>query len=805
MIRTVHRKRLMVLLMIVAIVFSVAPSSLAAGSKARGVVYGLDEPFFCWVYATDTIPENVTIKEASEEIFMYSPSSSNVREDIFDYSISFVSGDEALKDAIFIRETKDGKRLMIGIDNEVIRQPGEATFHFTFEGKKLRCAEDRVLRVVPYDGNEPFTVFQDQTEILLHSGDLFEKKQIEKAVIRSNIMNIANRMPHENSGTAFYDLGIKTAGELFSFKEDDSFYWGFDIEFGETIDDITITARRAGSYLAEVKYQFVNIEGSVPVTVNIVSYNIEGDDMIRPGQTAKYSIVDQDPYIWYLLDQGIYTERTFTWTLEGEGAELTINGNTAIVSAGSNIGSVILTAKPDNGDPVIQKRIGISNGVLAAYETTATRHNGFIYGRITDETAGFYSIKTDDGYVALKIGQETQKIELMVSYVCYSAPSFLEDPDDADAFYESDNIPLSFENGSLLDHGTMEIEGHPARWYIAPDKMYDRDVITGSVLYVRNDVQLLIRIVSLPTQDGQLASMVTYSDLKQIMDTISYDPSMLDIVQADGAITIVSKEATHILTAGKKLNFSAVFSKPEITNNTEYNAVNWSVTDAETGKTATDITITETGVLSADKKIDSVRELKVICASDMFHTQAEYEVTVMPVIKQISLDPAEVFLYEGDNTEVVVRAILNPDVAPLCLTWTPKKDGIAKVTVKDDGTAVFRAVSAGKDQVTVREPGGKSINLKVNVVAPVTGLTLGAKGKASPGKAVNFSAVTDPKNAGNKSLEWSVDVDEKIATISAKGVLKISKDAVPGTVITVTCKALGAPEPVVSAMTVTVE
>jgi len=41
--------------------------------------------------------------------------------------------------------------------------------------------------------------------------------------------------------------------------------------------------------------------------------------------------------------------------------------------------------------------------------------------------------------------------------------------------------------------------------------------------------------------------------------------------------------------------------------------------------------------------------------------------------------------------------------------------------------------------------------------------------------------------------------------INAKGRLKISKTAKPGTVITVTCKAVGAPEPVIAEKEITVE
>ena len=98
-----------------------------------------------------------------------------------------------------------------------------------------------------------------------------------------------------------------------------------------------------------------------------------------------------------------------------------------------------------------------------------------------------------------------------------------------------------------------------------------------------------------------------------------------------------------------------------------------------------------------------------------------------------------------------------------------------------------------------------SVNAVYAVIPPVTALTLSYKGKASPGKTVTITPIFEPKKPGNSAVEWSVNVGEDVATISNKGALKISKDAAPGTVITVTCKALGAPEPVVMTIDVPVE
>ena len=179
---------------------------------------------------------------------------------------------------------------------------------------------------------------------------------------------------------------------------------------------------------------------------------------------------------------------------------------------------------------------------------------------------------------------------------------------------------------------------------------------------------------------------------------------------------------------------------------------------------------------------------------------------IYPPIQKVETDPKEVTLYTGSDQPVTVRAVVTPEsVPPVGLIWQAKKEGIVEIVPGEDGTAAFKALTEGKTQVTVKEPGGKSAVVKVNVVEPVTEVTLSAKGKAVAGKTVTVSAALEPKKAGNKNLEWSLDVDESVATINAKGQVKIAKEAAAGTVITVTCKALGAPEPVIGTLRITVE
>jgi hypothetical protein len=162
------------------------------------------------------------------------------------------------------------------------------------------------------------------------------------------------------------------------------------------------------------------------------------------------------------------------------------------------------------------------------------------------------------------------------------------------------------------------------------------------------------------------------------------------------------------------------------------------------------------------------------------------------------VEPAELFFYIGTEMSAEVKAVLDPDtVPPLGITWTPAKTGIVEITPNEEnGTASFKPLAEGKTTVAVKEPGGKNAKLTVSVVDPVEEVELAVSGKTTPGGTVTVKETILPKTAGNKNVEWTLDVSEEIATVS-KGKVKISKDAPAGSVITVTCTALGAPEPVV--------
>ncbi|MBR2824381.1 MAG: Ig-like domain-containing protein [Clostridia bacterium] len=276
---------------------------------------------------------------------------------------------------------------------------------------------------------------------------------------------------------------------------------------------------------------------------------------------------------------------------------------------------------------------------------------------------------------------------------------------------------------------------------------------------------------------------------------------------ADAAITVSAKGGATALTAGKSLQMQAAFSNPDKVNRKQKNdGIEWSVEDAESGLAPEGVTIDKRGNLKADKSVSQLLKLRVIATSTAFQTRGTLDVTVVPQVVRVELEPEEVFFYTGFGGEQLVRARLIPESVPTVgITWTPSKKGVVEIAVDPAyGTAVLRPVAAGKTTVTVKEPGGKSAKLNVNVTDPVTGVTLSGSGKPAAGGTVTLKAALTPKSAGNKNVEWSLDVGEDVATVNEKGQVKISKDAPAGTVINVTCTALGAPTPVEAIMQIQV-
>ena len=407
---------------------------------------------------------------------------------------------------------------------------------------------------------------------------------------------------------------------------------------------------------------------------------------------------------------------------------------------------------------------------------------------------------------------------------------FLEDTSDAIDRY--DMVKGMLTSIGSIESEIIEIDGHPASLSLYSNEKLN-GLTGGYILYFRNNAALFSLLVQ--------AEPVTMDDLKLYASYIQYDENQASITQTAGQIELSASKNPHFLTAGKKMQIKAKFAdekliKKQMPSESIHlrpmiyegealpgtipieggyiflsmskgspTSLAWYVADAETGETVKEgITVDSKGTVIVDKDLKEPRNIIVKAESGLFHTEAGYELTVVPAATDMTVEPAEVVLYEGTSEEQTLKAILTPDTfQPTGIQWTAAKKGIVELILGKGGAAVVKPISAGKTTLTVTEPSGKKATVKISVLSPITDLELTTKGKPIPGGTITGTATIIPKNAGNKELEWSLDVGEEIATCN-KGVVKISKNAPVGTVITITCKAIGAPEPVVKTVQIEV-
>ena len=231
-------------------------------------------------------------------------------------------------------------------------------------------------------------------------------------------------------------------------------------------------------------------------------------------------------------------------------------------------------------------------------------------------------------------------------------------------------------------------------------------------------------------------------------------------------------------------------------------ALTWTVTDQETGEAPEGITFDEKGTLSVSKDLTAKKTVVITAASETFGTSASCTVIAVPVIRGIAANPKTVTLYSDSDDSAVIRVTAGENIGAdgLELSWTEKPKRIAEVIPETDGTFTLKALAAGNTTVTFTEAGGKTASVKVSVMRPVQSMKLSSSGNPVPGGTVKAAADIKPGNAGNRKVVWSLDVGEDIATVNDYGRIRISRNAPIGTVITVTCTANGAKEPLVETL-----
>ena len=403
------------------------------------------------------------------------------------------------------------------------------------------------------------------------------------------------------------------------------------------------------------------------------------------------------------------------------------------------------------------------------------------------------------GLFAEALGQDAKGNTLTYQAMCQSLDQFAYNETLITRYYNS--VDFSHLRNVVMDH--VLIDGQPARLvtftYDEGDGSFGAH--GGIVLYAREMRLLQIRIYSEGRRNRERNTpKVTLEDLKQIAARIVFVPEEAPIRYSDVSLTLNSEEGIHVLASGGKLQLSATYGNAALAATIrEDQGVTWELVDEDTGEPSTVAQISSKGLITAEKGIAQIRTVRAQATSVAWGTSASLTLTVLPAATGLTVEPASLTFYaEEDHTELLT-ARLEPDFIPaMGITWSINKKDLLEIIDHGNGTATVRPLFDGKGTLTVREPGGKTFSVPVKVLRPVTALELTRKGQPVAGATVIYNVKLTPYNPGDRTVSWSLDVGEDIATISRNGKLKISKSAPEGTVFHVSCTSQCAPVPVVA-------
>ncbi len=791
--------RMMCITMIVTLLVSGAMIPTAALAAAKGECDAFKILDAAWFYVPSTAAYSAEVIEWAVQPAI---SAQNGSEPVKTCSIEFVSGDEALKNALNYRvitpEQEEGATaqedtpvLELYVDNDQLKAPGDAVFHVKAESEHCVDERDVALHVISWDDQPLFLTRGGPYILTAKIGDTIENRQIAESAIDLRDQDIIAEFEKEGI-TIGPDLRrnpltmvprgttILTAWSNMSENPED-YREGYQVlDYGAT-DTL-------------FRYDKGNVRYEDQVRIEIPGYRIAGPKTVTPGETAQYAIIEEPE------GEG----RTFALSAEGEGITLDADAWTLTAAEDTPEGTKFtLTATPsDGGDPATLEG-KVSSGVIAqeTFETTDFRE-GFSIPLLINEEAYTTGYNRYNGALICETKDETAPYVTTLSYVVLGLGQFMEDPEAAKQIYEQANT----EGLQITTDEIVEIDGHPARMVVGNVDAFS----IGLLYYARNNRILIVQLNSSPAEEtttGDLP-MVTAADMKTIVKQTGYDPAKASVTVDDIPITISARgtEDEAVLSGGQTLSLTASFANPDKVNaRARNNTILWAVTDTATGEAPEDVTVDGKGNVSAKKTLADIRKVEVTAFSPIFGTSAVYPITVIPSITKIRTEPERVYFYVGTYKAQTVKAVVEPEKAPTTgLTWKAKQEGIVEITDNQDGTATLKPLAVGKTSVVVTEPGGKKAKFKAIVTEPVTEVKLSISGRNNPGCAVTVREELIPKGVGNKNVEWSLDVGEEIATVS-NGMVRISKDAPVGTVITVTCTALGAPEPVKASVQIKVE
>lgn len=768
--------------------------------------------FFSLYFATDYLPEGSELAERSlriDNLYSQSPviGEDGIREPIGEKittaTVNWKEGSYYLFKAI--KATVDDEGAEISLDPEKMKWTGNTTVTVVLESEHYRFESEQKLIVADAEKATLFTQTVFSPVFSITTGTSFTAQDL-----LGNIISVTYPAYCQANGFPYPDAEVHV---------EEAETPGLIRDEGTGI----LTLEDYGVFDMNLDLRIANLRWKLPFRIEAEPYSITGPGFVMPGTTARYRVTDRDAA----------AGRRYTWSVEGDGVTIDPKDGTLTVSGDAKTDTYIKVELTPDTAPAINTSVLVAGGVLPQklYELHAPVTEGETgeeqNGKLSDpaprreKEAGFsvnvpegdnwrtgISESREDGWmfrcVTTGSGGATVAVDARTDPI---TTGFREDDLAAMSYYNEMVFPNTVKN---LQSRDIRIDGHLAKEYLfTVTDANGQATHYGQISYCRNNQLLTARVFT--NRQGATADTlipVTMKDLDRIAEGIRYEPDENTIRREDAQLTVTTRNDESFMFAGDSLPLFAEFANTALINKkNRNNGIIWQVRDAETGEETAYARVNKGDVLNVERSLDKALKLEVTAVSETYGTKASCVVTVSPRIKNLSVQPAAIYWFRyTEKQPVTLKATAEPEGCPLnLLKWEPRDGRKLEVTPADDGTAVVRCVGEGPNSVKVTAPDGASVVVPVKVVTAVESLKLNRFGDAVPGGKVSYKTVLFPSRDTVNTVKWSLNVEADIAEINEKGVVTIRKETAPGTVITVTCQAIGAPEPVIATDEFTVE
>ncbi|MBR2661937.1 MAG: hypothetical protein IKE15_11180 [Clostridia bacterium] len=764
------KKKIAVITLFVSLMLcAFAFSAKADGKIAEGITCPIIDKIFSELFYTESsIPTDIQICTSAHGIGLVNAEGDT--EEVIALDVVFQSGDENLREAVGASAElyDDYQHITLSVDGYEMKEVGSAVFSIHAESEHWSYDTEKTLYVVDYSEYPLFEITAPTVDIVLTEGESISRETIFDMMFLWHGQEIADALSPLPEVISLDSL-ITPPFVLGAWAEGlkDGFY--------------TIKVLESGTYEVGVGLHYSNISAHSSLLIHPDGSNIQGPDSIEPGANAEYSITEAKD------------GESVSWRVVGDAAVIDDAG---IMTAGPECGEVIIMAALEDGR-TLAKPVSVRTSVFGSLRSL--EWHGWqipVPDNESWETREFEDSEKSENIFVGVAGDTGIKVAYRLE------TPLVANHEDAINSYQQ-RIPK-------LTHRVMEFQtkqlnapdGWPVQALMYETHNKEQTSYKLFMLYSRDLFQIIYYVTS-------EADPLTWADAEKIISHFGYDPSGVPFTAADAAITISQQDDLKYLSPDEKASFTATFGDEEKLGNNA--SLAWKLLDSEdrTIEPKDNIaTISNDGSVTVSKKLKNVTDITVCAYNPILLTEGRYSITLLPAIKKIIAQPSSITMYTGDSTPQTVQVTREPDIPGVPfgdITWTAGKNGIVEIVPGENGQAVMTAVAAGKTKVTVTGPSKTKTQITVVVVDPVTDIEIDVKGKAQPGKSITCSALLTPKTAGNKNVSWSINVDETIATIDAKGKLKIMKDVPSGTEIVISCTAEGAPQPVTTLTTITVE